>query len=49
MGAVEAWLESHDDADIEDDLIYIDLCIDNLQARAVPAKSPRAGTRAVAE
>lgn len=35
--AVQAWLEVNPDADIEDDLRYVDLFIDNLEARGVEA------------
>ncbi|MBV1857966.1 MAG: VWA domain-containing protein [Nannocystaceae bacterium] len=33
--AVEAWLEVNPDADIEDDLRYVDLFIENLEARGI--------------
>jgi Ca-activated chloride channel family protein len=41
MGAVEEWLVTNVDADIEDDLIYLELFIDNLNARTVVPSSPR--------
>jgi Ca-activated chloride channel family protein len=40
MGAVEGWLSTHEDADIEDDLIYIELFIENLEARTALANMP---------
>ncbi len=39
-GSVEAWLVENPDADIEDDLLYIQLFIDNLQERAQGALMP---------
>jgi Ca-activated chloride channel family protein len=41
MGAVEEWLVTNADADIEDDLIYLELFIENLNARTVVPSSPR--------
>lgn len=41
-GNVEAWLTTHDDADIEDDLRYVVMFIDNLMARGSAAPSPTA-------
>jgi Ca-activated chloride channel family protein len=41
MGAVEEWLTTHEDADIEDDLIYIELFIENLEARTVVPSTPQ--------
>ena len=38
--ATEDWLEASYDADIEDDLIYVQLFIDNLEAREVGTASP---------
>ena len=37
---VEQWLSTHDDEDIEDDLLYIDLFIQNLQAQGGTTMSP---------
>jgi Ca-activated chloride channel family protein len=41
MGAAEQWLGTNADADIEDDLIYIELFIENLEARTVVPNTPR--------
>lgn len=38
--AVEDWLASNPDEDITDDLFYINLFIDNLEARGIPSQSP---------
>jgi Ca-activated chloride channel family protein len=38
--SVEAWLVENPDEDIEDDLFYINLFIDNLEARGIPSQSP---------
>ena len=38
-GGVDAWLATHDDFDVEDDLRYVDMFVANLQARA-PATAP---------
>jgi Ca-activated chloride channel family protein len=38
--AVEGWLVTHDDEDILDDLFYIGLFIDNLEARGTTSHSP---------
>ncbi|MBL4685739.1 MAG: hypothetical protein JKY37_14185, partial [Nannocystaceae bacterium] len=39
-GAVDGWLASHDDFDIEDDLRYVELFIDNLRARGATEPPP---------
>ena len=39
-GAVEGWLATHEDEDITDDLFYIGLFIDNLEARGTTSHSP---------
>ncbi len=39
-GAVSGWLAEHDDFDIEDDLRYVDLFIDNLRARGAAEPPP---------
>jgi Ca-activated chloride channel family protein len=38
---VEAWLVDHPDPDIEDDLIYLDLFVENLQAFATEPSTPQ--------
>jgi Ca-activated chloride channel family protein len=43
MDAVEAWLSTNPDDDIEDDLIYIELFIENLEARADVVAMPGPG------
>jgi Ca-activated chloride channel family protein len=38
--AVQGWLVTNDDEDIADDLVYIGLFIDNLEARGIASQSP---------
>ena len=37
---VGAWLDDNPDEDIEDDLIYVRLFINNLEARSTPTQTP---------